>query len=117
MKSHTTILSIVFGFFVINLFLNLPLINYGLVAFMALSLISETISNTIEKFWNGLAQILSHIFPTILLTLVFFLLLTPLALLAKLFNSKSDYILKNKKGSIFRDSAKSFTKDSFERAW
>tara|TARA_R100000789_G_scaffold18215_1_gene21140 strand:- start:150 stop:404 length:255 start_codon:yes stop_codon:yes gene_type:complete len=84
---------------------------------MALSLISETISNSIEKLWNGLAKILSYIVPNILLTLVFLLLLTPLALLAKLFNNKSDYILKNPGRSVFKDSNKSFSKNSFEKAW
>jgi hypothetical protein len=117
MKSHTTILSIVFGFFVINLFLNAVIINYCLAGLMAVSLISETISNLIEKFWNGLAQLLSYIVPNILLTLLFFLLLTPLALLAKLFNSKSDYLSKNRDGSLFRISNKSFSKSSFEKAW
>jgi phage-related protein len=117
MKSHTTILSIVFGFFVLNLILDSLIINYCLIGLMAVSLISETISNFIEKIWNGLAQLLSYIVPNLLLTLVFFLLLTPLALLAKLFNSESDYLIKNRKGSIFRDPQKSISKDSFEKAW
>jgi len=87
------------------------------VAIMAGSLISKTISDYIEKFWSGLALVLSYIVPNILLMLLFYLLLTPLALLSKLFNSDSDYLLKNRDGSIFRDSKKSFPKDSFENAW
>ena len=117
MKSHTTILSIVFGFLIINLFVASPVITYVLIALMGGSLISETISNTIEKLWNGLAKILSYIVPNILLTIVFFLLLTPLAFLSKLFNSRSDYLLKNKVNTTFRTSQKSFDKSSFERAW
>jgi len=117
MKSHTTILSIVFGFFVINLFVNSYIIDYCLVAVMGVSLFSESISDLIEKLWNGLAKILGYIVPTILLTIVFFLILTPLALLAKLFKSKSDYILKNRNGSIFKESNKTFSKSSFEKAW
>ena len=117
MKSHTTILSIVFGFFVINLFVNSHIIDYCLVAVMGVSLFSESISDLIEKLWNGLAKILGYIVPTILLTVVFFLILTPLALLAKLFKSKSEYISENDSNSIFKNSNKSFDRKSFERAW
>lgn len=84
---------------------------------MAVSLFSETISNTIEKLWNGLAQVLSHIVPTILLTFLFFLILTPLAILSKIFNAKTDYISENPNGSVFKNSDKSFSKNSFEKAW
>lgn len=116
-KSHTTILSIVFGFVIINLFIGSPIITYALIAIMAASLISKNLSDFIEKLWNGLALVLSYIVPNILLTIVFYLVLTPLSFLAKIFKSDSDYILRNNTESLFKDSQKTFDKKSFERAW
>ena len=116
-KSHTTILSIVFGFLIINIFVGSPIITYVLIALMGGSLISEKFSMFIEKAWNGLALILSYIVPNILLSAVYFLVLTPLSFLAKIFNSQTDYNLKNNATSVFKKSNRTFDKKSFERAW
>jgi hypothetical protein len=94
-----------------------PIIIYSLIIVISLSLISNRISNTIEKIWNKFSGILGVIFPNILLTIVFFLLLTPLALLAKIFKEKSDYLTENKEGSIFINANKLYTKESFEKAY
>ena len=84
---------------------------------MAGSLFSQSFSDFIERLWNGLAKVLSYIVPTILLSLVFYLILTPLALLSRIFSGNSDYLLKNPTVSVFKSTNKSFRKDSFERAW
>jgi len=119
MKSHTTILSIVFGFLIINLFLDSSTLTYILIAIAGLSLIFENISNFIEMLWNKLALILSYITPNILLTTVFYLLLTPLSILAKVFKAHTDYELVdgNSKSNYKEVPAKKFTKEYFERAW
>lgn len=117
MKSHTTILSIVFGFLIINLFVESDLLHYSLIALILGSLFSEKFSNLIERLWNGLALILSYIVPNILLSIVFYLILTPLAFLAKIFKSDSDYVLDNNLDSVFKDSHKIFEKSSFEKTW
>jgi len=117
LQSHTTILSIAFGFLVINLFLNSELMNYCLLILIAGSLFSEKFSNFIEIIWNKIALLLSYFVPNILLTFVFYCVLTPLALLAKLFKSETDYITTDSKISNFRDSKRDFNKSFFERTW
>lgn len=117
MKSHSTILSIIFGFLVINLFFNSDLLVYFLIAISGLSIFSKLFSNIVEKLWFQLAKILSKIIPSVLLGIIFFILLTPLAFLSKLFKAKTDYKSKNNSESLFTSCNKSFSKTSFERTW
>jgi len=84
---------------------------------MAGSLFSEKFSNFIETIWNRIALILSYIVPNILLTLVFYCILTPLAFLAKFFKSETDYITDNNIHSNFKNSKKEFNKQFFEKTW
>jgi cytochrome c oxidase subunit IV len=117
LQSHTTILSITFGFLVINFFLNSEILNYSLLILIAGSLFSEKFSDFIEMIWNKIALILSYFVPNILLTFVFYCILTPLALMAKFFKSESDYITNNNNLSNFRISKRDFNKQFFEKTW
>ncbi len=84
---------------------------------MAGSLFSKKFSDFIEKIWHRIALILSYIVPNILLILVFYAILTPLALLAKLFKSETDYITANNAESNFKNSKREFNKQFFEKTW
>jgi hypothetical protein len=117
MKSHSTILAIVFGFLLINIFLDSKSLIYILLIISGLSLFSSSFSLTVEKLWFFIALILSKIIPNVLLTIIFFLLLTPLAFLSKLFNAQTDFQSKNLSRSVFVESNKKFSKKSYEKAW
>lgn len=81
------------------------------------SLLSSYIANQINFLWMKLTWLLSLIVPNIILSIVFFVFLTPMALLGKLFSKKDLLILKNNKNSTFIKSDKSFDKESFEKPW
>ena len=117
MKSHSTILAILFGFLTINLFLNSEVLLYVLVAISGISIFSEKFSDFIEKIWFFIAKILSKIVPNILLSIIFYFILTPLAILSRIFNAKTDFKSKNKYSTLFTDANKDFPKESFEKAW
>tara|TARA_B100001093_G_C26530731_1_gene885922 strand:+ start:409 stop:762 length:354 start_codon:yes stop_codon:yes gene_type:complete len=117
MKSHSTILSIIFGFLVINLFINNDYLVYFIILILGLSIASKKFSDSIEIFWFSIAVILSKILPSVLLSIIYFMLLTPLAYMSKLFNAQTDYKSKNNLNSMFTDCNKNFTKKSFEKTW
>ena len=117
MKPHTTILSIVFGFIVLNFLIPSVYINYALAVLVGLSLFSLKFSIFIEYLWGKLAFVLSQIIPNILLLIIFYFFLTPIALISKLFKAKTDFISVNDRDSFFIDVNKSFSKKSFERGW
>ena len=112
-----TILSLVFGLLVIYVFVDTKEILYLCIAISGLSILSTKISILIERIWFKFSYLLSLLIPNLLLTLIFFLILTPLALLSRFFNNKSEFETKNNNKSFFRKKNKSFDKKSFNRAW
>ena len=112
-----TVLTIVFGLLVFSLFLKNKNILYLTLILSGLGVFSSKTSLIIEKSWFKIAFILSQIVPNILLSLIFFLMLTPIALLSRLFKSQTNYTSKNIRRSMFKVQNKSFEKESFERAW
>ena len=117
MNSHTAILSIVFGFLLLNIFINSIYIHYSIIFISAICLISTKISSIIEIYWLKLSLILSKIFPNILLAVVYIFLLTPLSFLSKIFNAKTEFKTKNQTKSLFRNSDRYINKNSFNRGW
>ena len=112
-----TLLTIVFGLLVFNFFIESRNILYLALILTGLGVFSTETSLIIEKIWFKISFILSLFIPNILLTVIFFLILTPIALLSRLFKSHTDFNSKNNEKSMFRIKNKSFAKDSFERAW
>ena len=112
-----TVLTIVFGLLFFNYFLEDEIIFYVCLFLSGIGVLSNKSSVIIEKIWFKVSYILSQIIPNILLSLIFFLLLTPIALLSKLFKSKTDFNSKNNQNTTFKTQNKSFVKESFERAW
>ncbi len=114
--STSTILVIVMGFLIINL-----VFNYAWALKVALivglvGVFSDTLSEKIDWAWMQLSNLLSKIFPPILIGIIFFLVLFPLSLLSKLF-TKDPLMLSNKFDSYFIKVDKPFEKSSFEKLW
>ena len=112
-----TVLSIVFGLLVFNYFLDNKIIFYLSIFISGLGVFSSRISSILEKIWFKISFILSQLIPKIILSMIFFLILTPIAHLSKLFKAKSDFNLKNNQTTMFVELNKEFKKESFERAW
>lgn len=78
---------------------------------------SPYLSAKIDYLWMKLAWFLSLVIPNILLGVIFFLLLFPIALLSRVFGKNDSLNLKNKSGSNFKNVNKDFDKVSFEKTW
>ena len=117
MESHRTILSIVFGFLLLNLFIDSKYLYYLILFVSGISLLSVKTSLLIENYWFKLSSIGSKVFPNILLILVYIFILTPLSFLSKMFYSKTEFKSKNQTKSVFENTNRSITKDSFNRGW
>tara|TARA_B110000037_G_scaffold204353_1_gene248256 strand:- start:342 stop:707 length:366 start_codon:yes stop_codon:yes gene_type:complete len=112
-----TILTIVFGLLVFYFFLEKQEIFYICIVLSGFGIFSKKISKLVEKIWFKMSFILSQIIPNILLSIIFFFILTPVAFLSKLFKSNTEFTSRNEKKSIFKSQNKVFDKKSFERAW
>ena len=118
-----TILTIVVGFLVIYLVGRFRLLRDFTWALWVsaiigvLGLLSSYLALKIQDLWMGLASILSRIIPPILLSVIFFVILFPVALLSRLFGDKDPLQLKKTDKSLFKTVDKTFTKDTFEKTW
>ncbi len=82
-----------------------------------LSLLSLKLANSIHWLWVKFAWVLSLIVPKIILGLVFYLVLTPLAWLSKRMNASDPLQLKRREGTIYRQVDKVFEKADFNKPW
>jgi len=112
-----TILIIVLGFIFVYLITKWQ--GWLSIAFIVgiVGLLSGYLAKQIDFLWMKLAWLLSLIIPNILLTLVFYLFLTPLALLSRIGKGKNLLSLKNTQSTLFKEHAREFDKVSFEKPW
>ena len=116
-KPYLTILTIVFGLLFINFFIESKYINYTCLIISLGSIISDKIAKFIETVWLKFSLILSKIVPNILLTIIFVFLLTPLAILSRIFKANTNFININSKKSFFIDRGGGVEKKSFEQLY
>ncbi|MEM7037002.1 MAG: SxtJ family membrane protein [Bacteroidota bacterium] len=92
-----------------------------LLAGLGLSVVGLAIpilAKWIHEGWMGFAKVLGFINSHILLSLIFFLILTPLALARKLFTKKDPLQLKKQdEGSYFVVREHEFTAEDLEHPW
>ncbi|MDP3392418.1 hypothetical protein [Sediminibacterium sp.] len=88
-----------------------------ILVLVALSSISSLFCLWIHIGWMKLAEILGYIMPNILLTIIYFVLLYPMAKLAKIFRSEDPLQLKNFRSTTFIVRNKIYMKDDLINPW
>jgi hypothetical protein len=90
-----------------------------LIAFSigVLGLISNYVAQKIEWVWLKLTYILSLIVPNILMSVVFYGVLTPVAFLSRIFGASDPLKIKHTVHSVYKESNKVFDTKSFEHPW
>ena len=117
MNNYKSTLTIVIGFILLsNYFHSKPLLILA-IAIGIIAIFSEKANEKIIWNWNKLSEILGLIMPNVLLTLVFYLFLTPLALLNRINRKKNALQLKNSTISVYTTKRKEFSPESLEKIW
>ena len=112
-----TVLIITLGFGILFLLTKYDWMLYVALSVGALGAISTFLAEKIDWIWTKIGWILSKIVPNIIMTLIFFLVLTPTAFLSRLFGKKDPMDLKNSASSLFKTKSSTVTKESFEKPW
>ena len=112
-----TVLTIVVGLLVVNYFAKNEVLLWVTIAIGVLSILSSWIRNSIHFIWMKLADLLGLIVPKIILSLIFFLIVTPLGIFSRWLSPKEQLILKNEKDTTFFEVEKKFEKTFFEKPW
>jgi saxitoxin biosynthesis operon SxtJ-like protein len=112
-----TVLVITVGFLVVYLITKSHWSLYISLAVGILGLLSNYLAIKIEFLWMKLTWVLGLIVPNILLTIFFYVFLTPIAFLSRLIGEKNQLSLKNINSTLFKERNKTFDKQSFEKPW
>lgn len=112
-----TVLTILVGLLIVNYFAKNEVLFEVIIAIGVLSILSSWIRNSIHFIWMKLADLLGLIVPKIILSLVFFLIVTPLGIFSRWLSPKEQLILKNDRNSTFFETKKNFEKSFFEKPW
>lgn len=92
---------------------------WGAGALLALGIWDNPAGRALAEGWMKFAEALGRVNTKVILWLIFFLVLTPVAALYRLFNGRAaDHFLKDPGRSLFDDvDDDPFLKESFERPW
>ena len=116
-KSKETVLVITVGFLLLYLFFKRKaFLDIALVVGLA-GIFSFYLSEKIDWLWSKLSVILGEISNGILLSILFFLVLTPIGLIRRFWKKNSMTHFDPEKTSNFSDRAHSFTKKDLENTW
>lgn len=115
--AYKTIIVMTCGFIVLYFIFHSIYFLYVALGIALFSILSERLANFISSAWMKLAKLLSYIIPPIMMSILFFFILTPITWLQKLFRKNNSFLLKNNITSTFIPSNKVFNKSNFEKPW
>ena len=117
MNTYKSTLTIVIGFVLLSNYFNSKPLLILAIAIGLIGVFSEKANDKIIWFWTKLTELLGYIMPNILLGIVFYFFLTPLAFINKLNRKKNPLQLKNTTNSVFISTRKEFSPESLEKIW
>ena len=111
------ILSIVVGFLVLFAIFKAPWLLWISLVIGVLGLLSDAFAGLVTKGWLKFAEILGRINGSILLTIIFFIFLTPIAFLMRIFKKGDELSLKKPQGSNYAERNHLYTGKDLENIW
>ena len=114
---HKTQLVIVIGFLVLSYLFDVIWLRHISLGLGLIFLVSKKASQGILWFWDKLALILGYINTRILLSIVFYVFLLPVALLFKVFNKDPLSMNWKNTGSSFFNRDHLFKSEDLENPW
>jgi hypothetical protein len=109
-------LVIVVGLLVLRFIFKTDYLVYAALAVGLIFLIIPALGDLIIKGWFKIGELLGYVNSRIILSVLFYLFLTPFAFLQKLF-SKSTIQLKDEPGSVFHNRNHQYEAKDFEDIW
>ena len=115
-KKLESVLVIAIGFLVLFFIFKIKIFILVSLLVLLLSVMSDLIMDGITWLWFKIAEILGWINARILLSFVFFIILLPISLLARLLN-KTAIKLKRSNASYYKERNHTYTSEDIENMW
>lgn len=116
-KSKETVLVITVGFLLLYIFFKTGVFLNISLGFGLAGVFSKYLSEKIDWFWSKLSLFLGAVSNGVLLTIIFFLVVTPIGLIRRLRKKNSLTYFDRRKTTNFSDRSYSFTKKDLENLW
>ncbi|MDW3194056.1 MAG: SxtJ family membrane protein [Cytophagales bacterium] len=116
-QDYKTVLVMVLGLLIIAIWREWTWLTYTSIGIGLAAVISNRILTLIVKGWFGLAKVLGYINSRILLTVVYVLILMPLAFLSRMFGNNSVQLKKKNGESYFETRNHKYVKADLENPW
>lgn len=117
MNKYKSTLTIVIGFVLLSNYFHAKSLLILAITIGLIGVFSEKANDKIILAWEKLTELLGYIMPNVLLSIVFYFFLTPLAFVNRLNRKKNPLQLKNSTNSVFITKRKEFTPESLEKIW
>lgn len=117
-NKHETILVISLGCIVLFFWLHKVALLYIAAIIIFLALISKKALHYIDFVWYKISEVLGYVNSRIILGLLFYVILTPLAWLSKIFQKKSNsFNQSSSSNTAFVNRKYSYEAKDFEKMW
>lgn len=84
---------------------------------IALAIVWKSFGALVEKAWMAVAGVIGLVMPKVMLSIVFYVLLTPIALLSRLVKKEDALNKKNDNTSLWKSEVVDYSPESFEKMW
>jgi len=111
------VLTIVVGLLVLYFIFKIQGLLTAALVVGVLSVFSGFVAEKITWVWLKFAEILGRINSTVLLSLIFFVFLTPLAFLMRIFKKTDSLKLKNTDKTVYDERNHTYTAKDLENTW
>ena len=116
-KRFETILTICFGLLIFHFIFKIKILLTLAVVIASAGLFSSFLSKGINWFWTKLTHLLGSINGNILLSIIFFLILSPLGLLMRTTHKLSLRLKKGQATSFYDERNHKYVPDDLENTW
>jgi predicted membrane protein len=116
-KKYETILAIILGLLVIYWFTEIRWLVTVCLALATIGVLWSTGAGWITYIWLKLSHVLGWVMSKVILGLVFYVILVPIALLSRIFNKDSLKLKKNKTGGYYTDRNHEYCAEDLENPW
>jgi len=112
-----TILTITVGFLVVYLITSWTWAITTSLVIGLIGLFSTKLSELVNFLWMKLTIVLSYIIPTVIMAIIYYLILVPIALLSRIIKRDDEMFLNSGHKSTFVDINRKIDADSLEKMW
>ena len=116
-KNQETILAIVLGLTVIWYFTHVTPLIYISIILVAIALLWQTLAGFITWIWLKLSHVMGWVMSKVILSIVFYLILFPIAALSRLFKPDLMRIKKNGKPSYYSERNQKYSAEDLQNPW